>query len=89
MKKSSLDLNLSVKRTRNREFLFEIDRVVIWAALVELIAPYYPDGENGRQSFVFDTMLRVHLLSSNGSPCQTPPSKRPFSMFPCTASLPT
>ena len=66
MKQSSLDLNQSVKRTRNREFLFEIDRVVIWAALVELIAPYYPDGENGRQSFVFDTMLRVHLLSSNG-----------------------
>ena len=66
MKQSSLDLNLRVKRTRNREFLFEIDRVVIWAALVELIAPYYPDGENGRQSFVFDTMLRVHLLSSNG-----------------------
>ena len=40
MKQSSLDLNLSVKNTRKREFLFEMNRVVPWAALVELIAPY-------------------------------------------------
>ena len=40
MKQSSLDLNLSVKKTRKREFLFEMNRVVPWAALVELIAPY-------------------------------------------------
>ena len=62
MKQSSLDLNLSVKRTRKREFLFEMDRVVPWAALVELIAPYYPKGKNGRPPFALETMLRVHFM---------------------------
>ena len=62
MKQSSLDLNLSNKRTRKREFLFEMDRVVPWAALVELIAPYYPEGKNGRPPFALVTMLRVHFM---------------------------
>ena len=62
MKQSSLDLNLSNKRTRKREFLFEMDRVVPWAALVELIAPYYPEGKNGRPPFALETMLRVHFM---------------------------
>ena len=62
MKQSSLDLNLSNKKTRKREFLFEMDRVVPWAALVELIAPYYPEGKNGRPPFALETMLRVHFM---------------------------
>ena len=62
MKQSSLDLNLSVKKTRKREFLFEMNRVVPWAALVELIAPYYPEGRNGRPPFALETMLRVHFM---------------------------
>ena len=62
MKQSSLDLNLSNKRTRKREFLCEMERVVRWAALVELIAPYYPEGKNGRPSFALETMLRVHFM---------------------------
>ena len=62
MKQSSLDLNLSNKKTRKREFLSEMDRVVPWAALVELIAPYYPEGKNGRPPFALETMLRVHFM---------------------------
>ena len=62
MKQSSLDLNLSNKKTRKREFLFEMDCVVPWAALVELIAPYYPEGKNGRPPFALETMLRVHFM---------------------------
>ena len=62
MKQSSLDLNLSNKKTRKREFLLEMDRVVPWAALVELIAPYYPEGRNGRPPFALETMLRVHFM---------------------------
>ena len=37
MKQADLGLNLSTKRTRKREFLDEMNRVVPWAALVELI----------------------------------------------------
>ena len=48
MKQAALDLSLSVKKTRKREFLEQMDKVVPWAALVELIAPYYPEGKKGR-----------------------------------------
>ncbi|MGP1628831.1 MAG: IS5/IS1182 family transposase, partial [Giesbergeria sp.] len=37
MKQCSLDLNLSVKRTRKQEFLAQMERVVPWATLIELI----------------------------------------------------
>ena len=62
MKQASLELNLSAKRTRKREFLAQMERVVPWAALVALIAPYYPEGRTGRPSFALETMLRIHFL---------------------------
>ena len=62
MMQSSLDLNLSNKRTRKREFLSELERIVPWAALVELIALHYPEGKNGRRPFALETMLRVHFM---------------------------
>jgi transposase, IS5 family len=62
MKQSTLDLNLVVKQTRKQVFLAEMDRVVPWSALVELIAPYYPEGKNGRPPFALETMLRTHFM---------------------------
>ena len=62
MKQSSLDLNLSTKKTRKQELLTQMDLVVPWAALVELIAPYYPEGKNGRPPFALETMLRIHCM---------------------------
>ena len=62
MKQSSLELNLAVKKTRKREFLGQMERVVPWAALVELIAPFYPEGKHGRPPFALETMLRVHCM---------------------------
>ena len=62
MKQSSLDLNLSTKKTRKQELLAQMDRVVPWAALVELIAPYYPEGKNGRPPFALEAMLRIHCM---------------------------
>ena len=62
MKQSSLDLNLSVRRTRKQEFLAQMEQVVPWAALVELIAPYHPEGKNGRPPFALETMLRIHFM---------------------------
>ena len=40
MEQTALGLNLSVKKTRKREFLEQMNQVVPWTALVELIAPY-------------------------------------------------
>lgn len=39
MKQVTLPLNLSAKTTRKQAFLNQMDQVVPWAALVELIAP--------------------------------------------------
>ena len=62
MKQAELGLNLSTKRTRKREFLAQMDRVVPWAALVELVAPYAPEGKKGRPPFPVQTMLRIHFM---------------------------
>ena len=48
MKQTVLGLNLSVKKTPKRKFLEQMEQVVPWGSLVELVAPYYPEGRNGR-----------------------------------------
>ncbi|GBU14919.1 hypothetical protein AwPolaro_02970 [Polaromonas sp.] len=62
MKQAALSLNLNLKKTRKREFLEQMEQVVPWAALVELIAPYYPEGRTGRPPFCLQTMLRIHFM---------------------------
>jgi IS5 family transposase len=62
MNQTSLELNLSARKTRKRVFLEQMERVVPWASLVALIAPYYPEGRTGRPPFALETMLRVHFL---------------------------
>ena len=62
MKQADLGLNLTTKRTRKREFLAEMERVVPWAALIALIAPYAPEGKRGRPPFAVETMLRIHFM---------------------------
>ena len=57
-----LGLNLSTKKTRKREFLEEMNRVVPWSALVALIEPHAPRARTGRPPFPIETMLRVHFL---------------------------
>jgi hypothetical protein len=39
-----------------------MDQVVPWAALVELIAPYYPEGKTDRPLFSLMTMLHIHFM---------------------------
>jgi len=62
MKQADLGLNLAIKRTRKREFLAEMESVVPWAQLVELIAPYAPEGKKGRPPFALQIMLRIHFM---------------------------
>ena len=65
MKQLGLGLNLSTKKTRKREFLEEMERVVPWAALVQIVSPYYPKAKTGRPPFCIETMLRIHYKSCN------------------------
>ncbi len=62
MKQATLNLNLNVKKTRKKVFLEQMEQVVPWADLVELIAPYYPEGKTGRPPFPLQTMLRTHFM---------------------------
>ena len=57
MKQQSLGLGQSNKRTRRREFLGEMERVVPWTELVALVAPYMPEGRRGRPPFAVEPML--------------------------------
>jgi IS5 family transposase len=52
------------KRTRRETFLAEMEKVVPWQRLVELIEPHYPKtGEKGgRPPYPLATMLRIHLM---------------------------
>ncbi|NJK42330.1 MAG: IS5 family transposase [Aquincola sp.] len=62
MKQIDLGLNLTTKRTRKRAFLDEMNRVVPWADLVALVAPFAPEGKKGRPPFSVETMLRIHFM---------------------------
>jgi IS5 family transposase len=62
MKQASLDFGNSTKRKRKREFRAEMERVVPWAALVELVAPLAPEGRRGRPPFSVETMLRIRFM---------------------------
>lgn len=63
MKQASLMQTQSSKRTRKREFLDSMEKVVPWTDLVALVEPYQPDsGRRGQQPFAAETMLRIHFL---------------------------
>ncbi len=62
MKQLGLGLNLSTKKTRKREFLEEMERVVPWAALGQIVEPHCPRAKTGRPPFAVQTMLRIHYL---------------------------
>jgi transposase, IS5 family len=51
------------KVTRRDRFLAEMEEVVPWRALVELIEPHYPQGRRGRPPIGVERMLRVYFLS--------------------------
>jgi len=62
MKQLGLGLNLSTKKTRKREFLEEMECVVPWGVLVQIVEPHYPKAKTGRPPFGIETMLRIHYL---------------------------
>jgi transposase, IS5 family len=50
------------KTTRRAAFLAEMERVVPWSALCELIEPVYPKPGNGRPPIGVERMLRIYFL---------------------------
>lgn len=62
MSQLSLGQDQSTKRTRKREFLDELRRVVPWLKLIALIEPHYPAGKTGRPPFPIATVLQIHFM---------------------------
>jgi IS5 family transposase len=52
------------KQTRREVFLAEMEQVVPWKSLLNLIEPFYPIAGRGRQPYPLETMLRVHLMQN-------------------------
>jgi IS5 family transposase len=52
------------KRTKRERFLGQMQAVVPWKALIDLIEPYYPKtgSKGGRPPYPLETMLRIHLM---------------------------
>jgi IS5 family transposase len=48
--------------TRRERFLSEMERVVPWAELCSVIAPYYPTAGQGRPPLGLERMLRIYFL---------------------------
>jgi IS5 family transposase len=58
------ELTTAKKRTQRENFLAEMEAVVLWQALIDLIEPHYPKAskKGGRPPYPLGTMLRIHLL---------------------------
>ena len=61
---SDYEQTTAKKQTKREKFLAEMEVVVPWELLIELIKPHYPKANNkgGRPPYPLATMLRIHLL---------------------------
>ena len=61
---SALSDELSQVRTKKREFLSEIERIIPWEEWMNLIRPYYYKGERGNKPYDLERMLRIYLVQN-------------------------
>lgn len=52
------------KRARRETFLAEMERVIPWSILLDLIEPFYLKAGNGRRPYPLKVMLRIHLMQN-------------------------
>ncbi len=64
MSLSSLSDELSQARTRKKEFLAQIERIVPWGEWETMIRPCYYKGERGNKPYELELMLRLYLLQN-------------------------
>ena len=50
------------RQTRRERFLSEMDQIIPWGRLLDLIRPHYPKAGRGRQPLGLEKMLRIYLL---------------------------
>ena len=64
MSLSGLSDELSQVRTKKKEFLSQIERIVPWGEWIELIRPHYYKGERGNKPYDLERMLRIYLVQN-------------------------
>ena len=64
MTMSALSDELAQVRTKKKEFLAQIERIVPWKEWLTLIQPCYYKGERGNKPYPLETMLRLYLLQN-------------------------
>ena len=61
---SSLSDELAQVRTKKKEFLAQIERIIPWGEWLALIKPCYYKGERGNQPYPLELMLRLYVLQN-------------------------
>lgn len=64
MSLSSLNDELTQVRTKKKEFLSQIERIIPWGEWMSLIRPCYYKGERGNKPYELELMLRLYLLQN-------------------------
>ena len=61
---SALSDELTQVRTKKKEFLAQIERIIPWSEWLEMIKPCYYKGERGNKPYPLELMLRLYLLQN-------------------------
>lgn len=61
---SSITDELGQVKTRKRELLEQMERLVPWGEWIGIIKPHYYKGERGNKPYELETMLRIHLIQN-------------------------
>lgn len=61
---SAFSDELASVRTKKKEFLSQIDRIVPWGEWIAEIKPSYYKGERGNKPYALELMLRIYTLQN-------------------------
>ncbi len=61
---SAFSDELAHVRTKKKEFLAQIDRIIPWDEWIALIQPCYYKGERGNKPYDLELMLRIYMLQN-------------------------
>ncbi|NLG93306.1 MAG: IS5 family transposase [Clostridiales bacterium] len=61
---SAISDELAQAKTRKKEFLEQMDKIIPWGEWVSLVEPCYYKGERGNKPFNLELMLRLHVLQN-------------------------
>lgn len=61
---SAVSDELAQVRTKKKEFLEQIERIIPWGEWINIIKPHYYKGERGNKPYELEKMLRLHVLQN-------------------------